>query len=124
MGRLPNANLLESSVKTKFGVSKVKSLPGTVISFSFCCGNIHCHALKLTDDSFSAVAESQFSSFLVRRPWPKTCFSHFLHFGHGRNVVFTVFHSSATAENQFLPFFIRPPRPKRRICLFLIFRRG
>lgn len=60
MGRLPNANLLESSVKkTKFGVPKVKSLPGTVISFSFCCGNIHCHALKLMDDSFSAAAEKQ-----------------------------------------------------------------
>ena len=110
--------------KTKFGVPKVKSLPGTVISFSFCCDNIHCHALKLMDDRFSAVAESQLLSFFVHRPWPKTCFSHFLHFGRGGNAVFTVFHPSAMAESHFSAFLVRRPRPKRRICLFLIFRRG
>ena len=84
MGRLSNANLLESSVKkTKFGVPKVKSLPGTVISFSFCCGNIHCHALKLMNDRFSAVAESQFLSFLVHRPRPKRRICLFLIFRRG-----------------------------------------
>ena len=113
MGRLSNANLLESSVKkTKFGVPKVKSLPGTVISFSFCCGNIHCHALKLMEDIFSAVAESQFLSFLVLRPWQKTSFSHFLHFGHGRKPIFAVFYPSAAAETQNLPIFDFPPRLK------------
>ncbi|GEM_PF-2310552 len=98
MGRLSNANLLESSVKkTKFGVPKVKSLPGTVISFSFCCGNIHCHALKLMDDSFSAAAEDLFFSFSAFRPRPK-CF--------------------------FLLFFTRRPWPKANFCRFLSVRRG
>ena len=91
MGRLPNANLLESSVKTKFGVSKVKSLPGTVISFSFCCGNIHCHALKLMNDRFSAVAEMLFLLFFTRRPWPKVNFRHFSFVGRGRNAEFACF---------------------------------
>ena len=98
MGRLPNANLLESSVKTKFGVSKVKSLPGTVISFSFCCGNIHCHALKLMDDSFSAVAESQFSAFFVRRPRPKRRICLFLIFRRGGKPIFAVFLISSTDD--------------------------
>ncbi|MFC2700949.1 hypothetical protein [Segatella oris] len=64
------------------------------------------------DDRFSAVAESQLFSFLVRRPWPKVSFSHFLHFGHGRNAVLTVFHPSAAAETQNLPVFDFPPRLK------------
>ena len=70
------------------------------------------------------MAESQFSSFFVRRPRPKRIFCHFLHFGRGRNTVSAVFHSSAMAESQFSTFFVRRPRRKLRIYLFLIFRRG
>ena len=90
------------------------------------------------DDSFSAMAESQFLSFLVRRPWPKTSFSHFLHFGHGRNAffycflpvghgrksIFGIFRSSAAAETQNLPIFDFPPRLKWYFYRFLDFIHG
>ena len=76
------------------------------------------------DDSFSAVAESQFLSFLVLRPWPKTSFSHFLHVGHGRKPIFAVFYPSAAAETQNLPVFDFPPRLKTNFRRFLDFIHG
>ena len=76
--------------------------------FSLPCIN---QRLELTDDGFSAMAESQLLPFFIRRPWPKCIFSHFVAFGRGRNAVFAVFHSSAVAESQFSAFsaFRRPP---------------
>ena len=64
--------------------------------FSLPCIN---QRLELTDDGFSAMAESQLLPFFIRRPWPKCIFSHFVAFGRGRNSVFAVFHSSAVAES-------------------------
>ena len=76
--------------------------------FSLPCIN---QRLELTDDGFSAMAESQLLPFFIRRPWPKCIFSHFVAFGRGRNAVFAVFHSSAVAESRFSAFsaFRRPP---------------
>ena len=76
--------------------------------FSLPCIN---QRLELTDDEFSAMAESQLLPFFIRRPWPKCIFSHFVAFGRGRNAVFAVFHSSAVAESRFSAFsaFCRPP---------------
>ena len=76
--------------------------------FSLPCIN---QRLELTDDGFSAMAESQLLPFFIRRPWPKCIFSHFVAFGRGRNAVFAVFHSSAVVESQFSAFsaFRRPP---------------
>ena len=73
--------------------------------FSLPCIN---QRLELTDDGFSAMAESQLLPFFIRRPWPKCIFSHFVAFGRGRNAVFAVFHSSAVAESRFSAF-RRPP---------------
>ena len=71
--------------------------------FSLPCIN---QRLELTDDEFSAMAESQLLPFFIRRPWPKCIFSHFVAFGRGRNAVFAVFHSSAVAESRFSSFFV------------------
>ena len=98
--------------------------------FSLPCIN---QRLELTDDGFSAMAESQLLPFFIRRPWPKCIFSHFVAFGRGRNAVFAVFHLSAVAESRFSAFsaFRRPPKSifsqflcfvGRRRTIFIIFR--
>ena len=98
--------------------------------FSLPCIN---QRLELTDDGFSAMAESQLLPFFIRRPWPKCIFSHFVAFGRGRNAVFAVFHSSAVAESRFSAFsaFRRPPMSVfsqfpcfvgRRRIVFTVFR--
>ena len=98
--------------------------------FSLPCIN---QRLELTDDGFSAMAESQLLPFFIRRPWPKCIFSHFVAFGRGRNAVFAVFHSSAVAESQFSAFsaFRRPPTDcfhcfsrfvGQRRTVFIVFR--
>ena len=99
--------------------------------FSLPCIN---QRLELTDDGFSAMAESQLLPFFIRRPWPKCIFSHFVAFGRGRNAVFAVFHSSAVAESRFSAFsaFCRPPKSifsqflhfgGRRRTIFTVFLR-
>ena len=50
------------------------------------------------------MAESQFSSFFVRRPRPKHSFYCFPLVGHGRKPIFNIFRSSAAAESQFSAF--------------------
>ena len=98
--------------------------------FSLPCIN---QRLELTDDGFSAMAESQLLPFFIRRPWPKCIFSHFVAFGRGRNAVFAVFHSSAVAESRFSAFsaFRRPPTDcfhcfsrfvGQRRTVFIVFR--
>ena len=69
--------------------------------FSLPCIN---QRLELTDDGFSAMAESQFLPFFIRRP-PKSIFSQFLHFVGRRQTVFIVFHVSAAADGLFSLFF-------------------
>ena len=72
----------------------------------------------------SAVAESQFSSFWIHRPWPKHCFCCFPLVGRGRKPIFVVFRSSAVAETQNLSVFDFPPRRKRCFSHFLLFSHG
>ena len=69
--------------------------------FSLPCIN---QRLELIDDEFSAMAESQFLPFFIRRP-PKSIFSQFLHFVGRRQTVFIVFHVSAAADGLFSLFF-------------------
>ena len=70
------------------------------------------------------MAESQFSLFFVRRPWPKHSFCCFPLVGHGRKPIFNVFSSSAVAETQNLSVFDFPLRRKRCFSHFLLFSHG
>ncbi|WP_126370222.1 hypothetical protein [Segatella oris] len=70
------------------------------------------------------MAESQFSSFFVHRPWPKANFQRFSFVGHGRNAFFVIFCISATAETQNLSVFDFPSRRKHCFSHFLLFSRG
>ena len=65
--------------------------------FSLPCIN---QRLELIDDGFSAMAESQFLPFFIRRP-PKSIFSQFLHFVGRRRTVFTVFRVSSVDDECF-----------------------
>ena len=55
--------------------------------------------------SVSAVAEMQFSSFFVFRPWPKRCFYCFLFIWALGKPFFTVFCSSEVSESHFFLIF-------------------
>ena len=70
------------------------------------------------------MAESQFSTFFVRRPWPKLRIYLFLIFHCGRNTVFLIFCFSAMAEMKFLLLFTRPPRRKANFQHFFACSRG
>ena len=83
--------------------------------FSLPCIN---QRLELTDDGFSAMAESQLLPFFIRRPWPKAdfqrffafrrpptdCFHCFSRFVGRRRAVFIVFRSSLASETLFFAF--------------------
>ena len=86
--------------------------------FSLPCIN---QRLELTDDGFSAMAESQLLPFFIRRPWPKCIFSHFVAFGRGRKPIFSVFRVSAAADGLFSLFFAFRRSPMSVFSHFLHF---
>ena len=98
------------------------STPYPITSQGDCLMPVWRWIYKYSD--LSAVAESQFSSFWVHRPWPKHCFCCFPLVGRGRKPIFVVFRSSATAETQNLSVFDFPPRRKRCFSHFLLFSHG
>ena len=73
------------------------------------------------DDSFSAVAESQFSAFFVRRPRPKRRICLFLIFRRGGKPIFAVFLISSTDDEWFSAFSWFHPRMMSVFCCFQCF---
>lgn len=86
--------------------------------FSLPCIN---QRLELTDDGFSAMAESQLLPFFTHRPWPKADFPRFLRFVGRRRTVFFVFRVSSVNDEQFSSFFARRLQAKRCFSQFLHF---
>ena len=80
-------------------MSQMCSMPYPITSQGDCLMPAWRWIYKYSD--LSAVAESQFSSFWVHRPWPKHCFCCFPLVGHGRKPIFVVFRSSAVDDERF-----------------------
>ena len=111
-----------STAITGLPMSEMCSMPYPITLQGDCLMPAWRWIYKYSD--LSAMAESQFSSFFVHRPWPKANFQRFSFVGHGRNSEFICFWFSAAAEMKFLLFFTRPPRRKAYFQHFLAFSRG
>ena len=91
-----------STAITGLPMSQMCSMPYPITLQGDCLMPAWRWIYKYSD--LSAMAESQFSTFFVRRPRPKLRIYLFLIFRRGGNEIFAVFYSSAAAESLFSAF--------------------